>query len=271
MVRVIVVAFVVSYFVVPALAQAQPLQDSAAATAPRKMAPKSKSKAAGKPTAPADTGPCRVGVIPALGDLFMVRKIGITVFGNEQSEVPVPWGIDDLIVARVRAAAGAGVRRLAYAKDAFEPYYDPEIKLFRNQRDDLVNIVRQIAGSSNCERYVVVTRLKVTPYGTNQTLSGVGIVSRGSSPLSRASLFAYYQITVLDGQSFALYKNPFATFASVFASRPKHDRDVDDNAYPATPADTAGSAILRDGIRALLTENLDYELPAFLNQQSPAN
>lgn len=201
----------------------------------------------------------------------MVKKIGITVFGNEQSEVPVAWGLDDLIVARVRAVAGAGVRRLAYAKDAFEPYYNPEIKLFRDRRDDLATIVRQIAGSSNCERYLVVTREKITRYGTNQVLSGVGIVNQGASPFSKSSLFAYYQITVLDGQTFAIYKNPFATFASAFTSRPKHDRDVDDDAYPVTSADAAGNAILRDGIRALLIENLDYELPAFLNQGQPAN
>jgi len=194
----------------------------------------------------------------------MVKKIGFTVFGNEQSEVPISWGLDELIVARVRAVAGAGVRRLPYAKAAFDPYYNPEIKLFRDLRDDLAKIVRQIAGSSNCERYLVVTRLKVTPYGSNQVLSGVGIVSRG---LRKDSMFAYYQITVLDGQSFAIYKNPFATIANAFASRPKTDREVD-GAFPATPAEAAGSTILRDGVRALLTENLDYELPAFLNQQA---
>jgi len=267
MVRAVAAAIFLSYCPILAFAQTPPASGASTQPAvPAAKKPAPKSKAAAKPAAPADSGPCRIGVIPALGDLFMVKKIGFTVFGNEQAEVSVAWGIDDLIVARVRAVAGAGVRRLPYAKGAFEPYYNPEIKLFRDPRDDLAKIVRQIAGSSNCERYLVVTRSKVTPYGTNQTLDGIGVVSRG---MGRNSLFAYYQISVLDGQTFAIYKNPFATLASAFASRPKHDRDVD--AFPATPNDAAGSAVLRDGTRALLTENLDYELPAFLSQQAPAN
>jgi hypothetical protein len=268
MVRIVVTA--IFLFCCPIFAFAQTQSSSGPAAQPSVPAakkPAPKSKAAAKPAAPADNGPCRIGVIPALGDIFMVKKIGITVFGNEQSEVPVSWGLDELIVARVRAAAGSGVRRLPYAKGAFEPYYNPQIKLFRDPRADLAKIVRQIAGSSNCERYLVVTREKITRYGTNQILSGAGIVSRG---LSKSSMFAYYQITVLDGQSFAIYKNPFATLASAFTARPKNDRDVDD-AFPATPADAASSSILRDGIRALLTENLDYELPAFLSQQPTAN
>ena len=161
----------------------------------KKQAPKTKT--AMKPPGPAENGRCRLGVIPALGDQFVVQKVGLTVFGNERTEVPIDWSLNDLVVARVRAAAapGAAVRRLAYAKGAFEPYYHPPAQLFRNARDDLTAIVRQIAANANCERYVVVATFAGTLPGTNQTLSGIGVLNHGTSLFSRTSLFTNFSVT----------------------------------------------------------------------------
>jgi hypothetical protein len=47
----------------------------------KKPAPKAKTSAA-LPKA-TDSGPCRIGVISAIGDEFVVQRIGLTVFGNE--------------------------------------------------------------------------------------------------------------------------------------------------------------------------------------------
>jgi hypothetical protein len=60
--------------------------------------------------------------------------------GNDLKEVPIEsWGLDDLVVARVRAAAGAGiaVRRIAYPANAFEPFDHPPSRLFRDAEKDL--------------------------------------------------------------------------------------------------------------------------------------
>jgi hypothetical protein len=100
LVRTVTVAIFLSCCPALAFAQTSPVPEATAQPA-KKPAPK--YKAAGAAAAPADAGPCRIGVIPALGDVLMVKKIGFTVFGNEQSEVPISWGLDELIVARVRA------------------------------------------------------------------------------------------------------------------------------------------------------------------------
>jgi hypothetical protein len=112
-----------------ARAQSSPAPQPAA-TSPAKPTVKSttkrtapKAKASATPSTPAESGPCQLGVIPAIGDQFVVQKIGLTVFGNEEAEIPIPtWGLDDLVVARVRAAApGLMVRKLSYAKATFDP------------------------------------------------------------------------------------------------------------------------------------------------------
>jgi hypothetical protein len=280
MVRSFAVALALSCLAGSAWAQAQTAPGTpatqpgmpASKPAVKKQPPKTKTTA--KPPVPADNGPCQLGVIPALGDQFVVQKVGLMVFGNDRTEVPVNWGFDDLVVARVRAAAAPGtvVRRLTYAKGAFEPYYNPPTRLFRNSRDDLTAIVRQIAGNASCERYVVVVTFEGTLPGTNQILSGVGVLNHGTSLFSRTMLFTNLSVLVFDGQTFAIHKNPFATFESALArvlqpEKPNPLIELDNASFPEPAAEAANSAILRDRVRALLTAKLDKALPAYLKEE----
>src|SRR5277367_2813483 len=58
-----------------------PSASSSATPTAKKPAPK--AKAAAKPAAAAESGSCQIGVVTAVGDVFAVQKIGLTVFGNE--------------------------------------------------------------------------------------------------------------------------------------------------------------------------------------------
>jgi hypothetical protein len=266
-------------FATSAWAQAQPAPATQAATSASKSAvkkPAPKAKASTKLSGPVESGPCRIGVISAIGDQFVVQKIGLTVFGNEQAEVPIDaWGLDDLVVARVRAAApGTAVRKIAYAKGAFDPWYHGHGKLFfNNPGDNLTAVVRPIAASAKCERYIVVTRFSGQLAGTNQTLDGIGVSTNWSSDLfKRGALFAYIHVTAFDGQTFAIHEDPFANIgARLAASLSKLTKD--DNIRPlanfeapSPPEAAANNAILRDGTRALLVEQLDKMMPAYLKQ-----
>ncbi|MET4087260.1 hypothetical protein [Bradyrhizobium sp. S3.5.5] len=232
-----------------------------------------KPKATAKPAEPATAGPCGVGVIAGTGDIFVVQKIGLTVFGNDYAEVPVSWGLDDLVFARVRAAAGnTPVRRITYAKGALDSYYHPKSGLFRNRREELSNLIRQVAGNAGCERYLVVMRSEGQLDGTNQSLSGVGIFSRGVGLISYAYVFAYIGVTWVDGRTFEIMKGPAVTFEGVM----KHMADnfvsnellqkVDKSMFPETAADAASNTALRDTTRDFLTKRLDKILPPYFAQ-----
>jgi hypothetical protein len=186
----------------PALAQTAPTPTPAPAhnkpspTKPALKKPAPPKPDAGAPAAAATQhGPC-IGVIPHLRDRFAVQTIGLTMFGNDLKEVPVEsWGLDDLVVARVRAAAGTRivVRRIAYSASAFEPLDNPPNRLFRNASNDLKDVVQAVAGASGCERYVVVIRGAGQWVGTNQPLEGIGIVNRGTFTylFADTTLFAF--------------------------------------------------------------------------------
>jgi len=232
--------------------------------------PAPKAKTTAKPPASADSGPCQIGVISAIGDQFTVQNIGLTMFGNEQMEAPIDaWGLDDLVVARVRAAApGTAIRKIAYARGAFEPYYHPEAKLFRNGREDLTAVVRQIAGNANCERYIVATKISAALESTNQTLTGIGIYKSWASPSKRGVVVANFNLTVFDGRTLDVHRAPLPDFGAVVASafvRPDDAlRILNDLEFPTSAERAASNAMLRDGARNLITARLDKVLPAYL-------
>lgn len=243
---------------------------TAAPATPAAKKPAAKPKTAAKPPAAADSGPCRIGVITATGDIFTVQKIGLTVFGNEFAEVPVKWGFDDLIFDRVRAAAApTQVRRISYAKDAFDSYYHPKSTLFRNTQRELAALVKQIAGNAGCERYIVITRAKANADGTNQVLEGIGVVSWG--PLNRIYVFAYLGVVVFDGATFEARRDPHLTLeaglARLTAGRSEYLRQLEDFKFPESAPDAANDATLRDAARKFATERLDKYLPAYFKQQ----
>jgi hypothetical protein len=248
-------------FSVTVSAQAQPVQPPAAVAAKpavKKPTPP-KGVSASRPATPPTSGPC-IGVIPLIGDHFAVRKIGITIFGNESNQIPIDnWGLDDLVVERVRAAAGPGVavHRIAHAKGAFDSYR-PGIPLFGDTDEKSAALVEQVAAQAHCERYVVVTRA-ISRYIGNQDISGVGIVNSGGPLLSRTAVFAVVWIIVHDGRSFQVLKREVgSTSGSNFLFGPP-TRKLDDFAWPESP-EAANSPVVREATRALVTEVFDKSM-----------
>jgi hypothetical protein len=265
-----VTAVLASCLATAGLAQSPATPSATIKPAAKKQAPK--TNAGARAPASAETGPCQIGVISAIGDRFTVLHIGLTVLGNEQVEAPIDaWGIDDLLVARVRAAASGGaVRKIAYARDAFRPYYHPELKLFRNDRDDLTAIVRQIVGNANCERYIVATKVSVGLDGTNQAIAGVGVYKNWVSPSGRGVVVAYFRLTVFDGRTFDIQQAPTRSFgdviASSLASKGDDIRILNDLEFPKTAEQATNNALLRDNTRNLIAAKLDKALPAYFTQ-----
>jgi hypothetical protein len=264
-VRFLTFAFLLFCAVVSSSGQAQPATGTQATSETANAKPASKkqppkAKAVAKPPS-AESGYCQLGVIPAIDDRFTVQHIGLTVFGNEFTEAQIEsWGLDDLVVARVRATAGGStVWRIAYSKDAFAPYYHPPEQLFRDASNDLTDVVRQIVANASCARYVVVTRSGGQVGGTNQTASGIGLLTNWSSgAFKKGALFAFIRITVFDGQSFAKYDPSVGErLAAHFSNLLKDDnfRTLDDFEAPTTPEAAASNIRLRDGARALLAAN----------------
>jgi hypothetical protein len=268
-------ALLVSCLTAAGWAQSPATSSAPAATTPAKPVTKKaapKAKATAKQPAAAETGPCRLGVISALGDRFAVQKFGLTIFETEESEVPVAgWGLDDFVVARVRAATGADptVRRIAYPKGAFEPFYHPTTRFLPDPREGLPAIVRSITPAANCERYLVITRFKGQVPGTNLMLDGIGAYSRGLGSIVRHShLFANVSVILLNGGNYETISRPFAGLGTRLADGLRLTEDpltkLDNSLFPEPATAVPGNATLRERTRALVAARLDQTLPNYL-------
>jgi hypothetical protein len=235
--------------------------------------PAAKAKAAKQPAA-VETGPCRLGVISALGDRFSVHKFGLTIFETEDNEVPIEgWGLDDLAVARVRAATGTdpSVRRINYPKGAFEPYYHPKSRFLPDPNEGLPAIIRSITPNANCERYLVITRFKGTVPGTKMEINGIGVYSQGIGSLARHShLFANVAVAMFDGATYERNNPSLAAIGGSLSRAFQLTEDpltkLDHSLFPDSPESVSTSGVLKERTRALVSAQLDRVIPDRLQQ-----
>jgi len=269
------VTILVSCFTAAGWAQTPSTADAPPATASAKPVAKKaapKAKAAPKQPVASEAGPCRIGVISAVDDRFAVQKFGLTVFETEESEIAVNgWGLDDLVVARVRAATNNDptVRRIAFPKGAFQPFYNPTSRFLPDPREGLPAIVRNITPTAKCDRYLVVTRSKGQVPGTNLILDGVGAYNRGiGSVLRHSHLFAHIALSMLDGITYERVNRPFAGVGARLAAGLRITEDpltkLDNSLFPESTSAVQGNATLRERTRTLIAANLDQVLPDYL-------
>jgi hypothetical protein len=236
--------------------------------------PATKAKSGAKQPAAVETGPCKLGVISALGDRFSVHKFGLTIFETEDSEVPIEgWGLDDLAVARVRAATGTdpSVRRINYAKGAFEPYYHPKSRFLPDPNEGLPAIVRNVTPNANCERYLVITRFKGTVSGTKMEINGIGVYSQGIGSLARHShLFANVAVAMFDGGTYERINPSLANIGSSLSRAFQLMEDpltkLDHSLFPDPPESASTSGVLKERTRALISAQLDRVIPGRLQE-----
>ena len=237
--------------------------------------PKPRPAVSAQPAKPnaADSGKC-IGVISAIGEDLIIKKIGITVFGNEQRTAPIDsWHIDDIVANKVSAflSKGSTVRRITYPKGAFSSLEENH-SLFYNGNDDLLGIVRRVTSSTRCDHYVVIVKTGHILANSNQSIYGLGILETNSLLGSTDYIHALFAIKVYDGQTFAIIgqkavfierRNLLSDFTGPAIHGPY--RTVDQSWWPQS--DAAQSTKLKDGIRSLVEQALDATMPDILRVQ----
>jgi hypothetical protein len=237
------------------------------------QAAKPKASAAAAKSSAADNGKC-IGVLSAIGENLVLKKIGITVFGNEETTAPIDsWHIDDLVTSKVSGflAKSWTVRRIAYPKGAFA-FLEEQHSLFHNVGDDVVGALRRLTSSTPCDYYVVVLKTGHVLFNSNQTVYGLGILETSSLLTASDHIHALFNITVYDGRTFA----PLGSKSAFLEGRTFIDqitqidikgsfRAVDRSWWPQS--DAAQSTKLRDGIRLLVSQGLDATMPEILRVQ----
>ncbi len=236
---------------------------------PKPKAPPSSQQQSAKPSPP-DRAKC-IGVASAIGDAFYLRKIGITVFNNENDHVPIEsWQIDNLVINKLSSFLSKNwvVRRISYPKGAFG-VLDVNHPLFFNYEEELRGIVSGITSSTPCDHHVVVVKSASSYKGTNQSVYGLGMLELGAPLRTGEFIYALYSIRVYDGHNFTLLGRRDAVIEepNVLTAwmQPIHGPHlvVDTSWWP--DASAAPGPMVRDGIRSLVEKGLDVTMPMILS------
>jgi hypothetical protein len=272
MVRFFVVAFALSCLAMSARAQSPEMPTTTTLEpTPRKLP----SKTEALKNQPGTTGSehCQLGIIPIAGNQFTVQKVGFGMFGNETARIRVDgWGFDDLVAARVRAAApGHATRRIVYTKEQLARHKQlgspsPDVDA------ELEDFVRDVSTGADCDRYVVVQLHSSRIMKTSEFVRGMGIVNVGVPIMRHNFLFAITYIRIYDGRSFELIKQgatstddePLMAQALRLTPFQGPKLELGEASFPATPTEAATNPIFRKGVLALLKASLDNTLPTML-------
>ncbi|HEY1540812.1 MAG TPA: hypothetical protein VGG01_00245 [Xanthobacteraceae bacterium] len=140
----------------------------------------------------------RIAVFSTLGDRFTIKKIGITVFQNEQKEMPIQsWRIDDFVVGKVRSVLNGRfeLRPAAFQRSAFAAARDAS---------QIAAAVRAQATARDVDAYIIVTAASSRFGDSNQILDGLGILQTSNLIATNAYVYALYWFTVIDGHNFSV-------------------------------------------------------------------
>jgi hypothetical protein len=264
-------------WVLPTWAQSAPV---APASTAKPAAPKpAKPKPTPMPTAAplvATSRPC-IGVIPVVS-LFVAWKFKNAFrAGQSKASLVWSWGLDDLVVARVRAAAGPRftVRRIAISPDMMAALDKLRGGLLRESEDEFSPLMQKAAGSAGCERYVLVTRGAHTIGGgyIRHAIRGLSLINTNTVLDSQVFIFALTQLRVFDGKTFAVIargigqtnKEDLMSQLTGKSLTNGPNRELVGFAWPDNIDATLTPAV-RDATRALLAESLDATLPDMLRR-----
>jgi hypothetical protein len=196
----------------------------------------------------------RVAVISALGDQFSVKKMGVTIFGNDERNFPIDaWGIDDAVIATVRGVVGKRfeVRPVTYRKSAF--------LVSDNSGPAVADAVRSQFPAQDIDAFIVVTKGSSRIGDSNFFVSGLGIFEADSVLIHTSDVYAIYWITVVDGHRFTVIGNmpAWSVGQSLSAMTAVHgpNREVDPSQRPTT-LDAGANPKLREVVLDLLAQNL---------------
>ena len=219
---------------------------------------------------------CQLGLISIVGNKFEMTNIGPVdlAFMVKYSHGRADWGLDDLVFARVRAAArGLRVQNITYDKDELHRAAQQH-GLFRSPADELRDFARKIAANTHCDRYIVVHRRVGQIDGRPATAVGFGAIRLGNLPgKDTAYLYVLTSIRIYDGKTFELIKaapalidddpRPFEIPKNYKPVRGPA-REIDISSLPATPQQAAQNSAFRTTIESLLATSLDKTLPGLL-------
>lgn len=276
--RAALVAACLFLFAIPSSAQ-QPAEPAPAADSylpparfiakepePRRAAAANPAPArTGAAAAPAASAPKTIGLISVVGENFYVKRVGITVFGNEEQIFPVNgWRVDDKVAASTARLLKKNfkLKRIQIPAGAFKAFRDGDF-LFKSFDAELAKFIAQYTAGQKCNYYLLVSPGYSQIASTNQGIYGLGVVRLDNLFSPSEYIHALSMLTVYDPQMKQI-RSEFATMGQetfMVALRGPHQELKDPGKLPPEPKATVDDPRAQKIAWELLDKSLAMTLP----------
>lgn len=124
-----------------------------------------------------------VCLMSSVGKKFELRKVGITVFGNEQKYISIAdWKIDEQVYQKVKSLLGKrfSVKKIEFSEKVLEAAFDGTFGAFRDLAAQRRKVLGKKVTSTKCTLLLTILPGSSQFNSTNQYVSGLGLVDTDS-------------------------------------------------------------------------------------------
>lgn len=210
-----------------------------------------------------------VCVISDVAHEFYLKKIGITVFGNEASTVPVPqWKLDDAIFTKSKAilTANFNVKHIPSKSETYKPLRT-EGGFFRDRDGERKALIKQLTASSGCDFILLVAGNASQVGSTNQSVGGLGVLKMGNEVFGYShQVHALTFLYVYDGKSMDTLQSQRGETdeSTVFKAIHGPSQDLDAKLHPTLQA-VADDPKTREMVWKQIERSLELTVPALFD------
>lgn len=211
-------------------------------------------------TPKSSAGPRKVlCTISSIGESFMLKRVGIMVFGNEETSVPIPdWKIDERVNALIGRLLQKNfqVKRLPLPRGGFSSLHSKPLR-----EDEAGPIVQRIAGAAKCDYVLLVTSAGSQYSSSNQFVSGLGVLRAPGVVDGYAFVHALPWLLVYDGKSFELLRSKWhGALEAAFQPLNGPHKSIE-GPYPEDMHEFVKDRKIREMVWTLLEDDLTKTVP----------
>ncbi len=209
-----------------------------------------------------------IGFVSEIGTQFEVQKIGIMIFGNEKTSVPIDsWGIDALANTKVTASAKArfNIVSLKLSREGSAALASAPGSLFGDRDGHICNVLRKETLSRTFDYYLRLKPKESAYANTNQFVRGLGIVHRDGLGSGYTFVHALFEMELLDGKSCSVIRSeePASNQDFLFGQLHGPSREVEASWMPVASGAVTDNR-LKEATRTLVEQGLTQTIPRVL-------
>jgi hypothetical protein len=205
-----------------------------------------------------------IGLISVVGETFTVKKVGVTVLGNEEQGIPIAqWRLDESIASKVGAILKKNfrIKRIAVPGGTYRKYETTLRDIDYRERHN--KLVRDFAASQKCDYYLLVAPGGSVVGATNQGVGGIGLLRTTALFSPKEHVHALTELTAYDAQFKVLRSEPGSIGQDTFLATIKgpHLLLEEPKLLPPDPKAAASDPRAREIAWGLLEQSLAITVP----------